>query len=452
MKKTAIATLALGIGLLPWASSEGRTIQFGGMATSKVQRVGLYNPSATSYGAGTSECHILIANTGNIAQQIIDVEFATFTPNAAQNNQTGNTSSLPATGNGVADWLCVDSAASSYGSGWASYKLGAHGICLIRTIFSNISGDSQTSVCAGNITVSDPAGSTGGSVIASGSIYMSQEAAVAGGTLSGAFYASGYHLNSGMSPGNLNQTNYPSGVAPTYPIGTGSGTTFNMNTSCYSACSLEVSAAGLPYPKTYCDLQCGTDGTTESDTEPDYGIDYQGAGSTFTGRAIQGYLEPISPNLTNNALSLSSVLKYPYTETDPWDLPPYGIPDVTPGTTPPTPIGGGPATAGGPGITDNIPMPPSYTLRTANAHYNGGMVYEMIFGPSMDICSANALFANQPEFTHADGGDSDAVMDGNVAAGSPPERLFCAHRHVSDELYMGVGSVTSFMINAGSPF
>ncbi|MEK7689626.1 MAG: hypothetical protein AAB425_01255, partial [Bdellovibrionota bacterium] len=93
--------------------------------------------------------------------------------------------------------------------------------------------------------------------------------------------------------------------------------------------------------------------------------------------------------------------------------------------------------------------------RTANPHFAGGMVYEMIVGPMVSVCSGNMVYWQEGgvEFSHSDGVDTHAVYKTNsVYPGAPPERLMCSHRHMKQELFMRVGSSTPIVINGGLAF
>jgi hypothetical protein len=96
---------------------------------------------------------------------------------------------------------------------------------------------------------------------------------------------------------------------------------------------------------------------------------------------------------------------------------------------------------------------------TTNAHFAGGMVYEMEVGAYSAICSAHNQYASDGglEFRHSDGVDSHAVYDSNTddyngAKVAPPERLLCAHRHLKPDLFMRVGSTSPIVVNGGMPF
>jgi hypothetical protein len=79
------------------------------------------------------------------------------------------------------------------------------------------------------------------------------------------------------------------------------------------------------------------------------------------------------------------------------------------------------------------------TLSRPHGAFAGGLVSEMIVGPSTSICNGNSFFADQPFFSY--GGTSDF-----------PERLYCAHHNRWDTIISVSGEVTSFPVNGGLPF
>lgn len=85
----------------------------------------------------------------------------------------------------------------------------------------------------------------------------------------------------------------------------------------------------------------------------------------------------------------------------------------------------------------------SNRLTSGSPHFSGGLVYEMTTGPLRSICSANKGYASQngSTLTHP----STSRMTGT-------EALYCAHRHSMDDLFMGVGTSSPFVINGGNPF
>lgn len=99
------------------------------------------------------------------------------------------------------------------------------------------------------------------------------------------------------------------------------------------------------------------------------------------------------------------------------------------------------------------PVPNSQYNMTADVHFAGGMVYEMIQGPMISICSGNKAYYDMggQDFSHSDSLDWGVAVKGN-AAGAPPEALACNHRHGADDLYLGGSLTVPFTINGGSPF
>jgi hypothetical protein len=95
-------------------------------------------------------------------------------------------------------------------------------------------------------------------------------------------------------------------------------------------------------------------------------------------------------------------------------------------------------------------------FRTANPHWAGGYVMEMIMGPFDSICSGNSVYFQNgnTDFSHVDTIDVDAGMVIAKASSidGPPERLFCAHSHLKDAPFGYVTSGSTFAINGGQAF
>ncbi len=304
--------------------------------------------------------------------------------------------------------------------------------CLFMYTVSSIKFDGNWGVCGGVVQVQDVNAAAPGSVIASGSINVTQEAMVLGGVLSGAYYASGIHLSSTTG---LN-TDTSNGV-PSPPV----GLSHNMNYFCASACAIGTSNGSSSNPGEFCIENCGH---YQEHTDPISG--------GYTSQADPGNASIIPSHMVNSYIST-----FPYNSGGIYSWA-SGVVNAGSATTQ-WPSVWGPACSGG----ANFPVAPTvYTtpqatgeLRTANDHYAGGMVYEIEMGPLMSICSGNYTYYQNggQDFTHAGGVDGHAFILGSATCpGCPPERLICNHRHAQPDLYLGVGSSMPFPINGGAPF
>jgi hypothetical protein len=344
--------------------------------------------------------------------------------------------------------------------------------------------------------------------VATGQIYNIQEEAVLGGLFSGAIYMSGSHFASltNVEPAPNAASKLPcydySAFGESWTAGCpNGGHTTNMNIYCTTACQDLLGANSVS--QAYCDENCGADGYDRPSGQPGGAANtdsYHLAGADpypniapfgygMFGRSIQGYTEPVDPSLgypgsayidqgqpnavPNGYYSISPYLpNMSGTFTNPGNsVPPAAsvdqpAPIVWTNYNNPPPAG---ASLSYPSPASQVTLvptsmvnaaqnwpPTSMSFRTANTHYGGGMVYEMIFGPLTSICSANVTYWAQgglQDFVHSDNIDT-GICVGTGAAGDscPPERLLCAHRHGIDDLYLGSGSASGFVINGGNPF
>jgi hypothetical protein len=505
--------------LIGWLASPAwgavtRTIQFSGSTLAKPTH------DLTNNLATVSDCRVLIANTGTSQQTINSVQFSYY------NSSTG----LAVMGGVAMDSLRVDTTAPITDC-VSTNTIQPGGFCMFRALLQNVQYDGNLAICSGQISVTDST-NTPGSVVASGALQIIQEAQVMGGMLSGAYYASGAHIDP-PAAGTTSIQAAPAMGGWAIPDGVHGEPyhDFNMNMFCSTACGAS-GIGGTSYfgSDAFCDENCGTDGDftqTSGLNQPwpwsgqDYGggLDQSGAsgeaGASSKGfyRAIQGYFVPMSPALSWQYGASASNGTSGFEEwLSPWyyfqdATPPYNtgqkvtFPNLTvnpPSCTAPCGLGTVSCTPapftftpsyGGTPInfgffppadyvscgTANIPRwqlitlntdtstgtppyppgtPPSMSMRTSNFHYAGGMVYEMIVGPLISVCSGNTAFWSEggQEFSHPDGVDADALVGDATNNSYPPERLLCFHRHGMDDLFFSLGSEASFAINGGNPF
>ncbi|MEK7691234.1 MAG: hypothetical protein AAB425_09455 [Bdellovibrionota bacterium] len=253
--------------------------------------------------------------------------------------------------------------------------------------------------------------------MASGSVTISQEAMVLGGVLSGAYYASNTHIQKeagGKWPKHMATNDMPAksaapGIDDDYDAA-------NMNFYCAKACMVygadashgRGGKAGDPsnnaadFNKNTCEEHCGI-------------------------RCISSYNEGDTVDIRDGD----------------WCR------NMTGFTIPPAGDDAAYFRSG------SLPSGVDKLVRTANSHFAGGMVYEMIQGPLSAICSGNRRYFEEGgvDFDHSDGVDSHAVFKNNLDfEGAPPERLLCMHRHAKPDLFMRVGSTSPIVINGGLAF
>jgi len=389
--KISLTTLAL-ISTVP-AEGAIRTIQFGGVAGADFSTAEVNNANLSA------QCTVSVVNTGTTQQRITALTFMGY--DSSSQNTTGNAWAAPdqmqvrnASGGAQSDTTCINQI------------LDEGGVCLARIALSTFSMDGRYTVCAGRFTIEDVTASSPGSAVASGTVTMHQETMVLGGVLSGAYYASGTHLQAGANLAGAGD----GGGAPD-PTGLFS---YNMNYYCTNACQQWATSFSGSAQANWCNHHCGAAGYTESDNPT---ADWSFLVASYSVRPT-GWAVAASPAQVHGCSGTVGASAANMTCTE-----------------------------------STVAQEPTYIMRPANAHFAGGMVYEMIMGPLTSICSGNKAFFNQggDDFTHADGVDAHAIIKGTNTS-YPPERLLCVHRHAKDDLYMRTGSTTTFPINGGTPF
>jgi len=372
-------------------------VGFGGSraeaATRTVQFAGLMGAETeTTVGPNASYgfCQVLVTNLGASKQKIKQLTFLGY--------DLSGKKTLYATADGKtnADQMVLRGVATTSGTDCMNKDLSQGDLCLFRYATQPVPMEGRYTPCAGTMVVEDSTPAQPGSLIAAGSITQFQEAIAVGGMFSGGFYLSGTHVLAGSA--NLAQFQGFGGT-PTIPYNT-----TGMNFYCAAACLADSS----PLTAAQCAEHCGGGSNQLKDQN---GREWSNITNSF------GNLVPSAA----------------------WAPSPVPIASPNPYVYPSPPPGGRPI-----GV-----------LQAANAHYAGGFVVEMTMGPLNQICSGNSAFWEQggDEFSHADGVDNHAIYLGNSTfPQAPPERLLCSHRHGKDDLFMRVGSSTSFTINGGSPF
>ena len=245
---SGLAVAVIGVWA-PASEAATRTIQFAGMALASLN----YGP--TNLAGMNSDCYVLVVNTGSSPQQVNGISFASYNPASPI---THSTATMPVGTTSNVDSQRIDSTGSSPAADCLSAsnnQIAPGGVCTFHTVFYNVPFDSVVAVCAGTLTVADVSGNPPGSVVATGAIYQIQEAQVYGGILSGAYYASGSHINTwNYVNDQITNTFEP-------PIGhTLAGNTFNMNYNCSTACRLGLGQAVFFGDFDFCEENCGSDG------------------------------------------------------------------------------------------------------------------------------------------------------------------------------------------------
>lgn len=389
-------------------------------------------------------CTVVLSNLSSSTQQVTSLSFLGFDLSAGT---AGRTLANRAPGQIYRFTPTSDSSSCA--------TLPANSHCVAQYQVETILMGGNLAVCAGAIDVQDADANAPGSMVASGSVKIIQEAQVLGGVLSGAYYASGSHANKS---------------SPNLAPASGSHThtdlaTHNMNIYCAHACRAHLGAPFTNAKEVYCENHCGHVGARPHPTtyvagnQPASGISHWSEpGGVGTGSAATDILlSRRSLNANEYGFRCELANKQPwYLQTDP-DPAFDGTIEYTGG---PASVGApsvtGPGTSGILGCAANVSEPelwPQHVIRTAAATYAGGMVMEMQMGAFTSICSANAAYFEQggTEFTHYDGAIYQLrALDANGQM--PPERLLCNHRHGNVDLYLGVGTSSPFAINGGMPF
>ncbi len=340
-------------------------------------------------------------------------------------------------------------------------------VCFVQYAVITAPWTGKIAPCFGRVTVKDRDDKKPGSIIATGSVYLNQEAMVLGGQLSGAYYASQTHVMT-SDFGNTKALK----ALPEMPTNGSGDTAFsydgaqNMNVFCSAACQ----AYGA-WGNQACDEHCG--------------FSSQGQDGFWT-HHITGWTMKTPEVSFKDGFSLESVNG----DDEKQDMLHLVGPSLSPAEhevpTPVVLVSPGPATPPTNANIRTMMLSAAESLNTSvntmmvelandirddlqrldraqyhsvtNAHFAGGMVYEMEIGAYSSICSAHNQYALDGglEFRHSDGVDSHAVYDSNPiydgARKAPPERLLCAHRHLKPDLLMRVGSTSPIVVNGGMPF
>lgn len=396
------------------AKAATRTIQFVGVNINHTSKI------LPSDYKDFIACSVLIMNTGATNQVVNSITFNTFDTT----NDQLTTGIVP-----TVDALYQPNDASSA----PNCPVSVSGPCTGKTIPPNgfyvgiaymnpaaLAGK-LISLCSGQIQVADVSAAAPGSVVAVGSISYVSEMMFTGGQFSGALYVSGSHVPSGLLAANttlafddvfLNSANTNYTINSSLPFAGSWKGAGQMNLFCAEACMRDAGVAAEGTVADFCRTACGLPSTAGVATMPE-GNSMDG-GSTF--RTNLGYLEEsLNPTVAGNTIS-----------TNPHHYNVFGA-----------------------GLADNIRS----LQRTANPHWAGGMVQEMIVGPFGSICSGNSGYfqAYNTDFVHSDSVGADIIAADSTNR-YPPERLFCSHTHNQDSPYGYVTSTSQFTINGGNAF
>jgi len=349
-------------------------------------------------------CNLAVTNLSTTEQVISKVEYMTYefkttTPTVVRSVTT----KLGGAIFGFTSWKGDLSATDCVGS---STSLAPGEVCVMRYPVQNFTWSGKMALCSGKITILDKDPTKLGSVIATGSLYLNQEAMVLGGQLSGAYYASQTHVQSS----DFGDARALKSI-PTLPTGYSFGGAQNMNVFCGAACMSSSNRQSAGWSAEECNQHCGLGNASDTDAWTSH---IAGWTSKLTN---QDYHEAGSEK-SEHADSVSGT-----TNTD---------------------------------IRDALHKMDRLRVQgVTNAHFASGMVYEMQIGAFNAICSAHNQYSRDGglEFKHADGVDTHAVYNSNTSyTNAPPERLVCAHRHMKPDLFMRVGSTSPIVVNGGMPF
>ncbi|MCC7440631.1 MAG: hypothetical protein IT285_03295 [Bdellovibrionales bacterium] len=414
---------ALLLAASSWSSSviaATRVIQFVGVGASEYTSGEINNENLSA------SCIVIVSNTGETTQVVDDFDFIRYD-----------------SGNSTTSWVAPDqqalrSSGAPSDTACIGQNLPSGGFCAFRLTNDSIPIGGRYLVCSGRITVRDAQADQPGSITASGVTSAVQEAMVMGGVLSGAYYAGGVHL---WSLSNVALATDGNGAPdPNAQL----GLVHNMNMYCRDSCVKYV-GGGAPTAahEEMCTIQCGhmwpaSEPDNSFSTSIQYHVNWvDNAWNAWSGQRFN----TVEFNWLHDWLSASESCG-DQSLTGTWS-------------------GGGTGSASANSCTNAGTRPsaatgraamPQAVLRNANDHFAGGSVYELQIGPLASICSGLRSYFLQggAEFTHADGIDTHAFVAPNGNYG--PERLLCHHRHAKDDLYLRVGSSSSFTINGGLAF
>ena len=409
-----------------------RTVHYAGMAVNDPLVAELSNWSFMTY------CNLAVTNLSATQQRISKVEFMTYefktsSPTVVKSVESELAGAL----HGFRSWKGDLGTSSCLGTGTS---LAPGEVCVMRYPVQTFTWSGKMAICSGKITTEDVDPTKPGSVIATGSLYLNQEAMVLGGQLSGAFYASQTHVQD--EDFGTDKSLRP---LPSMPSGYTFKHSQNMNVFCGVACrASSVDRGGSSWDQSDCDQHCGlgfhgTDTGNPSNPSHDNALmsPYPLAG----GNGDNGWFHHIS----------GWTMKTPKTAYKSQGIPERnGQSGINSSADADTPANSHAATQT---MVQSLDRMQYHSV--ANGHFAGGMIYEMQIGAFNAICSAHNQYSKDGglEFKHADGVDSHAVYDSNTGIpGAPPERLVCAHRHMKPDLFMRVGSTSPIVVNGGMPF
>jgi len=426
-----------------------RTIQYIGIAETLPESTLLSPYDFSDKGIASSSryvletaCTLVVMNTGETPQKV-----TAFLPimmdAAAQTSTKVDATGLPVeqfveghfknSGNPVSK--CIGEAQLLSGE-----------FCVLRyfnptAIFSGFVG-----LCSGYLTVEDVTPEEPGSVVASGSVYMTQEALVLGGQLMGAMYMSG----SGFDSKNINTENYgddtnDGGFAD---LSTIDYFTSNMNIFCAEACNAGNGSWSSNECQTYCGGQKAySRGYNQNPAAVDTYDDDNTVDVALTSDTLYKNVNAVivtEAGLTNDDIQAN------HCDSDGNNCQNFNTRPGYQENADESDIYG--SNAGG--LPNKASQSTSF-IRTANPRWAGGMVYEQIIGPFRSICSANQAFFDEggENFDHDDAVDAGMIVyDNDDAKTLPKEALACNHKHGQSDLFMGVGSSSPFSVNGGAPF
>lgn len=424
MSNSMISTKCLSLGAVfifaflsgSDARAATRTIQFSGSAVNYYEKL-LPSNYSLYYG-----CVIMITNTGSQTERVLNVKFNIFDSSKALST-VGPTTDLVFKPTDTTATAVAGGCSATTGTCSTPVEISSGGFYIASTQLRPVMVQGiRVAHCAGSFQVDDKTSTTPGSLTANGAISYLGEFGFVGGQLNGALYVSGTHANS------ANSSVQPPASSPAAPGTAGWTSSMQMNLFCSQACSIWMGGSADVH---FCNAVCGME-TAYSD-------------STLT----KGAGDSSSALGANNPESYRNSFGY-LEEADPTNPTSY-----SPGATP-SPLPFHDNTKASVGVS---PLSMFRGLvRTANPHFAGGYVMEMIVGPFDSICSGNSTYFNNSntDFQHLDTLDHDAAMvySSSVSGKSayPPERLYCSHVHGKHSAFGYLTQGSQFTINGGMAF
>ncbi|MGZ6331366.1 MAG: hypothetical protein ACXWP5_02010, partial [Bdellovibrionota bacterium] len=397
------------------AHAATRTVQFVGNVINHISKIRI--DQFPDYYA----CAITVMNTGNSSQIIANLKFNGFeagtrilkSGSASSNPPSGTPAMsptveavfLPGNKSGAPTSACPvgGSNCSCTGANPTIAGCGANGSLNPGALYVGIAyidasaiAGKLVSVCSGNFQVLDQSAALPGSVVAAGSISYVTEMGITGGQFNGAMYMSGAHAKYD-NPNvalydvwtNASLSNNPSGAgAAAFPASSPlSGSwgaypwneSMQMNLFCAQACQVEMSLTNIPKSipdENYCNAVCGME-TAYSSLPPPLPGDAPAtppAGNNGPPAGKNG--APEAGFGANTSSAVAGLLETAFRNVSGY------IEESSPGT----PVVGSPAPNPSPipfhdvtGWNQTAPRDQFRGLvRTANPHFAGGYVMEMI--------------------------------------------------------------------------